>query len=53
MMNLRTLKKRSQEAASILEKHYGDKTFLAERGENYHGLKVRCHCTSVPGRRIT
>lgn len=41
-MRLRTLKKWSKQAAPILVEHYGMKPFLAERGESYHGLKIRC-----------
>ncbi|AWN51593.1 hypothetical protein [Methylobacterium sp. 17Sr1-1] len=45
MLTLRTLKKKSKQALPILLKHYGldpADVFLAERGENYHGLVVRC-----------
>ncbi|MBP27888.1 MAG: hypothetical protein CL858_29460 [Cupriavidus sp.] len=45
MMTLRTLKKRSKQALPILQKHFPDslgEVFLAQRGENYHGLVIRC-----------
>lgn len=42
-MNLRTLKKLSKRAAPILIAHYGLEVFIAERGDNYHGLEIRCH----------
>jgi hypothetical protein len=44
-MNLRTLKKLSKRSAAILSAHYGKdipEIFLAERGENYHGVVIRC-----------
>lgn len=41
-MNLRTLKKLSKRAAPILVQHYDLEVFIAERGDNYHGLKIRC-----------
>lgn len=47
-MRLRTLKKWSKVAAPILEKHYGEKVFLAVRGENYHGLIISCKCPRRP-----
>jgi hypothetical protein len=45
-MNLRTLKKLSKQAVPVLVAHYGRRPadfFLAEKGGNYHGLKIRCH----------
>lgn len=45
MITLRTLKKRSRLARDLLVDHYGldpDTIFPAERGENYHGLVIRC-----------
>jgi len=46
MMTLRILKKKSKQALPILEGHYPDQlygdVFLAERGENSHGLLIRC-----------
>lgn len=45
-MNLRILKKRSKQALPILLAHYAhhlpEQMFVAERGENYHGLVIRC-----------
>lgn len=44
-MNLRTLKKLSKRALPILLDHYRrglPKVFLAVRGDNYHGLIIRC-----------
>lgn len=45
-MTLRTLKKRSKQAQPILERHFSGsligEQFPAARGENYHGLVIRC-----------
>lgn len=44
-ITLRTLKKRSKQAVPILVRHYGldaSDVFLAEPGESYHGLVIRC-----------
>jgi hypothetical protein len=42
-MDLRILKKKSNQSASIIARHYEARqdTFIAERGESYHGLKIR------------
>lgn len=58
MITLRTLKEKSKQALPILLKHYGldpASVFLAEAGENYHGLVIRCEHgegdpSRVPGR---
>lgn len=45
MITLRTLKKRSKQALPILEKHFPHslgEVFPAKRGENYHGMVIRC-----------
>ena len=45
MITLRTLKKLSKQALPVLQKHYPDAlgdVFEAVRGENYHGLVIRC-----------
>lgn len=66
-MNLRTLKKRSKQAVPFLIAHFGRKPgdfFPARRGDNYHGLKIRCphkvgrfrcdcECHPLPGTPIT
>ncbi|WP_420104104.1 hypothetical protein [Bosea sp. (in: a-proteobacteria)] len=53
MITLRTLKKKSKQAQAILIEHYGykpERFFLAERGDNYHGLNIRCDHLRKPGR---
>ena len=52
-MRLRTLKKLSKAAAPILEKHYQGQfgeLFLAERGANYHEMRISCRCPKRPDR---
>lgn len=44
-MTLRTLKKRSKQGLPILQRHFPHslgEVFPAKRGENYHGLVIRC-----------
>lgn len=53
MITLRVLKKKSKQAREILIAHYGykpKKFFPAERGDAYHGLRVRCDHLKKPGR---
>lgn len=48
-MNRRVLKKKSKQAIYFIEKYYRnsvDKIFPAEKGDNYHGLVLRCTCHS-------
>lgn len=66
-MNLRTLKKRSKQAVPFLIAHFGRKRadfFPAVRGDNYHGLIIRCphkpgrfrcdcQCHPLPGTPMT
>lgn len=48
-MNRRILKKKSKQCMDFLH-HYSMgragylNIFMAEKGENYHGLKIRCRC---------
>lgn len=55
MMTLRTLKKRSKQALPVLRQHFPHslgEVFLAVRGENYHGLVIRCtHGAGDPCRK--
>lgn len=47
MLTLRILKKKSKQAREIMIAHYRyapKDFFLAERGDNYHGLRIRCSC---------
>lgn len=53
MMTLRSLKKKSKQARQILIAHYRYKPeqfFLAERYDNYHGVRIRCDHLAKPGR---
>lgn len=55
-MRLRTLKKLSKAAAPLMEKHYPGQfgeSFLAERGTNYHGLRISCHCPKRTDRPVS
>jgi len=51
MITLRSLKKKSKQAMVYINKYKLDerKQFLAIRGDNYHGLNIRC--THLPNRR--
>lgn len=53
MMTRRILKKKSKQARDILIAHYRYKPedfFLAERGDSYHGMNIRCGHRRKPGR---
>ena len=48
-LTLQQLKALSEQALPILQKHFPeslcDGPYLAEDGDNYHGLRIRCDCT--------
>lgn len=53
MITRRALKKKSKAARAILIAHYrytAKSFFLSERGDNYHGLRIRCDHIRKPGR---
>ena len=50
-MTLARLKDLSERAMPILRQHFGrglGEGFLAEEGDNYHGLRIHCDCPDVP-----
>ena len=54
-LTLGALKDLSERVRPILERHFPEslygEIFLAEEGENYHGLKIECGCPKLEGKR--